>query len=293
MCERPIVTVKNTGGTTLTSVTIEYWINNAATHQTYTWNGTIASMSTADILLPISNLWNVGVSSTNNKFTAKITAANGSVDGYSNNNTVVSKFSLPDVMPTVFKIQLKTNNYPTNNNYTLYNSSGTSVDVKTFSTANTTYTYTYQSPQVTDGCYRLRVNDTGKDGLQWWANTAQGAGFVKILDASNNVIKTFNPDFGGGFDYSFSVNTLLSNDGFISKKEISVYPNPSNGHFTVEGDDLMGSKITVFGILGNLIAERTADENLVEFNQSNLITGFYMIKIEKEKQNVVKKLIVN
>jgi hypothetical protein len=250
-------------------------------------------MNTVDVLLPISNLWNVGVNSTNNKFTARITAINGGADGYANNNKVVSKFSLPDVMPTVFKIQLKTNNLPTNNNYTLYNSSGTSVDAKTFSTANTTYTYTYQSPQVTDGCYRLRVNDTGKDGLQWWANSSQGAGFVKILDASNNVIKTFNPDFGGGFDYSFSVNSLLSNDDFVSKKEISVYPNPSRGHFTVEGDDLAGSEIVVFDVLGNLVAEKMADENLVEFNQNNLSTGIYMVKIQKGKQVEVKKLIVN
>jgi type IX secretion system substrate protein/concanavalin A-like lectin/glucanase superfamily protein/peptide-N-glycosidase F-like protein len=293
MCERPIITIKNTGATTLTTVAIEYWINNASTHQTYTWTGSLASMSTADVLLPINNLWNVGVNSTNNKFNVRVTTVNGGADGYANNNLMISRFSLPDVMPSVFKIQLKTNNLPSQNNYTLYDSNGTVVDTRTFSTANTTYTYTYQSPQVDNGCYHLRVNDSGKDGLQWWANSSQGAGSVKILDASSNVIKTFNPDFGGGFDYSFSVNTLLSNEDFTPKKEISVYPNPSNGHFTVEGADLMGSKIVVFDILGNIVAEKTADTSLVEFNQSNLSSGIYMIKIEKQKQIVVKKLIVN
>lgn len=293
MCERPIITLKNTGANTLTSVTFEYWLNNASTHQTFIWTGSLASMATVDVLLPVSNLWNVGVNSTNNKFTVKITAANGGADGYARNNQVVSKFSLPNVMPSVFKIQLRTNNYPTQNSYTLYNSSGTAIDTKTFSTANTTYTYTYQSPQVTNGCYHLRVNDTGKDGLKWWANSAQGTGSLKILDASNNVIKTINPDFGGGVDYSFSVNTLLSNDEIVSKQEISVYPNPSNGHFTVEGDDLAGSEIVVYDILGHVVAEKTADENLVTFNERNLSTGVYMVKIQKGKQAEVKKLIVN
>ncbi|UOK43892.1 MULTISPECIES: T9SS type A sorting domain-containing protein [Flavobacterium] len=293
MCERPIITLKNTGATTLTTVVFEYWINNASTHQTYTWTGSLASMATTDVLLPVNNLWNVGVSSTNNKFTVRINTANGGADGYANNNKVVSNFSLPNVMPSVFKIQLRTNNYPTHNSYTLYDASGAQVDSKTFSAANTTHTYTYQSPQVANGCYHLRVNDAAKDGLSWWANASQGTGSIKILDASDNVIKTLNPDFGGGVDYSFSVNTLLSNDDFVAKKEINVYPNPSNGHFTVEGEDLMGSEIVVFDILGKKVAERTADENLVEFNQNNLRTGIYMVKIQKGKQVEVKKLIVN
>ncbi|UOK43893.1 MULTISPECIES: T9SS type A sorting domain-containing protein [Flavobacterium] len=293
MCERPIITLKNTGANVLTNVVFEYWINNASTRQTYTWTGSLASMATTDVLLPLNNLWNVGVNSTNNKFTVRINTANGGADGYANNNKVVSNFSLPNVMPSVFKIQLRTNNYPTHNSYTLYDASGAQVDSKTFSAANTTHTYTYQSPQVANGCYHLRVNDAAKDGLSWWANASQGTGSIKILDASDNVIKTLNPDFGGGVDYSFSVNTLLSNDDFVVKNEINVYPNPSNGHFTVEGEGLMGSEIVVFDILGKKVAERTADENLVEFNQNNLRTGIYMVKIQKGKQVEVKKLIVN
>lgn len=293
MCERPIITIKNTGATTLTSVAVEYWINNASTHQTYTWTGSLASMKSSDIILPVNNLWMVGVNHTNNKFNARIISVNGGADGYANNNQVVSKFSLPDVMPSVFKIQLRTNNNPAENSYTLYNSNGLAVDTKTFTTANTTNVYTYQSPQVANGCYRLRVNDAGKNGLEYWASTAQGTGFIKILDATGNVIKTFDSDFGGGFDYSFSVNGFLSDEDFTSTKEINVFPNPSNGRFTVKGDKLAGSKIVVFDILGKVITETTTDSNFVEFNKGNLATGVYIVKIEKEKQIEVKKLIVN
>ncbi|UOK43894.1 MULTISPECIES: T9SS type A sorting domain-containing protein [Flavobacterium] len=293
MCERPIVTIRNTGANTLTSIVLEYWINNASTHQTYTWTGAIASMATTDILLPVNNLWKVGVSSSNNKFNVKINTANGAADGYANNNKSVSTFSLPNVMPSTFKVQLRTNNYPTQNSFTLYDANGFELDTQTFSDANTIHTFTYQLAQTPNSCYHLRVNDSQNDGLYSYFSSAQGTGSLKILDASDNVIKTLNPDFGGGVDYSFSVNTLLSTDDIISKKVINVYPNPSKGHFTVEGDDLMGSEIVVYDILGKVVAERTADNNMVEFNQNNLRTGVYMVKIQKGKQVEVKKLIVN
>ena len=293
MCERPKITLRNTGATTLTSVAIEYWLNEASTHQTYTWTGTLASMAAIDVFLPTNELWSVGVSSANNKFHAQIISANESADMYANNNHFVSSFSLPDVMPAVFKIQLKTNNLPTQNNYSLYDSDGALIETKTFTTGNTVYTYTYQTPQIVNGCYRLRVNDSGKDGLQWWANTSQGAGYVRFLDANDVVIKTFTPDFGGGFDYSFSVNSLLSNPIFENEEALRVYPNPSNGTFTVESNQLQGSIITVYDVLGNLVVQKEAQSEQVDFDSIQLSTGIYLIKINKENQIVTKKLIVN
>lgn len=293
MCERPKITLRNTGATTLTNVVIEYWLNESSTHQSHTWTGTLASMAAIDVLLPTNELWSVGVSSANNKFHAQIISANSSADMYANNNHFVSSFSLPDVMPAIFKIQLKTNNLPTQNNYSLYDSDGALIETKTFATANTVYTYTYQTPQIVDGCYRLRVNDSGKDGLQWWANTSQGAGYVRFLDANDVIIKTFTPDFGGGFDYSFSVNSLLSNPVFEDENALQVYPNPSNGTFTVEGNQLEGSIITVYDILGNLVMQKEAQSEQVDFNSIQLSTGIYLIKINKENQIVTKKLIVN
>ncbi len=293
MCERPKITVRNTGATAITTIEFDYWLNDASTHQSYTWTGNLASMAATDILLPTNGLWSTSVASANNRFHARILSVNSSADMYANNNHYISKFNLPDVMPTVFKIQLKTNNVPGQNNYSLYDSNGTLIETKTFATANTVYTYTYQAPQFVDGCYRLRVNDSGKDGLQWWANPSQGAGYIRFLDANDVIIKTFTPDFGGGFDYSFSVNTLLSNPIFEGEDAIKVYPNPSYGYFSVEGELLEGSTISLIDVLGNLITQKEAQSMLVDFDATNLSTGIYLVKIEKEKQVVTKKLIIN
>ena len=182
---------------------------------------------------------------------------------------------------------------PPPNNYSLYDSNGTLIETKTFPTANTVYTYTYQEPQIGDGCYRLRVNDSGKDGLQWWANTSQGTGYMRLLDANDVIIKTFNPDFGGGFDYSFSVNSLLSNTVLATDNDIKVYPNPSYGNFSVAGKELNGATITVIDILGNVVMQQLADNDAVNFNSIQLSTGVYFVKIQKDKNTVTKKLIIN
>ena len=293
MCERPKITLKNTGANAITTVEFEYWLNEASTHQTYTWTGNLASMASIDILLPTNALWTTDVASANNKFHARIMTVNTSADMYANNNHIISNFNLPDVMPSVFKIQLKTNNLPAQNNYSLHDSNGVLIETKTFATANTIYTYVYQAPQITDGCYHLRVNDSGKDGLQWWANASQGAGYVRFLNENDVIIKTFTPDFGGGFDYSFSVNSLLSNPIFATEDAIKVYPNPSYGYFSVEGEQLEGSTISLIDVLGNLILQKNAQSVQVDFDTFNLSSGIYLVKIEKEKQVVTKKLIIN
>jgi hypothetical protein len=293
MCEKPKITVRNTGSNPVTTINIEYWLNNASTHQTYTWSGTLASMADVDIVLPLNALWSTEIQATGNKFNAKIMLVNGAADQYTNNNLMTSQLTLPDVVPSVFKISIKTNNSPSQNNYTLYDAEGTIVDTKTFPTANTIYTFTYQAPQISSGCYRLRVNDTGKDGLQWWANTAQGTGCAKLLDANDVVLKTFNPDFGGGFDYSFSVDTLLANEIFEASEELKVYPNPTKGSFSIEGNNLVNSKITIYDILGNLIQQFNAKKTLIQFNETNLSAGVYFINIEKNNKTTVKKLVIN
>lgn len=71
---------------------------------------------------------------------------------------------------------------------------------------------------------------------------------------------------------------------FADENAISIYPNPSNGHFSIEGKELMDSNITVIDILGNIIIQKVADNNLMEFNAINLSSGVYLIKIDKEKK---------
>lgn len=292
MCERPRVLVRNTGANAITSMQMEYWLNNADAHQTYTWTGNLASMAATEVVLPVQTLWSNGIQASGNKFHAKINLVNDAPDGYAQNNLYHTAFTLPDVVPTTFKIRVKTNNSPGQNYYNIYDDSGALLDNKTFPAANTVYTNTYTAPQFTPGCYRLRMEDTGNNGLEWWAATAQGSGYMQLLDANDMVLKTFEPDFGGGFDYYFSINSLLANGTFEVASSIKLYPNPSRGSFRIEGDNLEGSTITVVDMLGKTVLSTQAKASVADFNQLCLNAGLYLVRIAKDGKSETKKLLI-
>jgi hypothetical protein len=86
---------------------------------------------------------------------------------------------------------------------------------------------------------------------------------------------------------------LLSNTVLATDNDIKVYPNPSYGNFSVAGKELNGATITVIDILGNVVMQQLADNDAVNFNSIQLSTGVYFVKIQKDKNTVTKKLIIN
>jgi hypothetical protein len=85
----------------------------------------------------------------------------------------------------------------------------------------------------------------------------------------------------------------LSNEIFEASEELKIYPNPTKGSFNIEGTNLVNSKIKIYDILGNLIQQVDAENNLMEFNKTNLSAGVYFINIEKNNKTTVRKLAVN
>ena len=74
------------------------------------------------------------------------------------------------------------------------------------------------------------------------------------------------------------------------KNDFKIYPNPSNGNFNIEVDEiLVGSKGTIYNILG----QKVKDFDLKATTNQFLNKGIYLLKIENEGSKVTKKLIVN
>ncbi len=82
----------------------------------------------------------------------------------------------------------------------------------------------------------------------------------------------------------------LKTDEFSLNDAWSVYPNPSNGNVNLHFDEvLFGSKVSVYTILGQTIAEfeiGQTDKNI------SLKPGNYLVKTENASASSVKKLIV-
>jgi hypothetical protein len=289
ICNNPIILVRNTGYTNVTDLEIHFWVNNATGKQSYTWTGNLAYMDTVSIELPKQMLWVHDVTPSNNVFKAEIVKVNGAPDQYSHNNTYASPFVIPEMIPSVFTVEFRTNNAPAQNTYKIYDENGNIVGQSNFTAANTTYLDNY----VLNGCYTYVVEDLGHDGLSWWANTSQGSGYTRLKNSSGQIIKNFNADFGGSFWFSFTTDSPLSieKQGSLSAA-INVYPNPASELFVVDGN-LEGAEIVLLDVLGRTVdVPFTKQNSKIEFNTSNVKAGIYFINISKGEDKAVKKIVI-
>lgn len=83
---------------------------------------------------------------------------------------------------------------------------------------------------------------------------------------------------------------LLSSNQFENANDFMVYPNPSNGNFTIQvPDSFIGSRAIIYNLLGQSIKEFSIDE----VNQNtNLEKGVYLLQIQKGNQVNTKKIII-
>jgi hypothetical protein len=290
VCAHPKLMIRNTGATPITSIEFQYWLNSASTKQTYTWTGNLASMHATSITLPTGTLWNHGYFSSGNTFHAEILRVNGLVDDYPFNNRVYSPFSVTDKIPGKFVIEFKTNNLPTHNTYTIVDEAGTAMPgASLLSTANTIYRDTFDL----DGCYTLVVTDAGQDGLQWWANTAQGTGYVRIKSATGTVLKTFQADFGGGFEYSFTTQGLVAIEENAADETLSIYPNPASDRLVVMGNLVDHCEIALADLLGRpLEIPAQRGSNHIIFSVSDMSPGVYLVVITRGSAKEIRRVVI-
>jgi hypothetical protein len=186
-----------------------------------------------------------------------------------------------------------TNNAPTENSYLLYDDNGNIIPgASVLTNANTLYTDNY----ILSGCYKMIFEDTGEDGLSWWASTAQGNGYVQFKNAQGTVIKTFNPDFGRRFEYSFTTKQYMYTG--VKENELNnlvrLYPNPAQDKFEIAMQNTENVKVNVTDMMGrNFELPYTKTKDKIKFDSSSLSAGVYFIKITKDNATAVKKLVID
>lgn len=294
ICTGPIVTIRNTGTATLTSLTITYQVVGGLA-ETYNWTGSLDFLETEDVELPIStqNFWLNG--SPNKIFEAEVSVPNGATDEYSGNNKAETAFDTPPVYPSQFYIQFKTNNAAYENSYTIKDDAGNTVYSKSSLSANTTYRDTLT---LADGCYVFELKDNGQDGLSFFANN-DGNGYIYFRKIGAGIFQNFNPSFGNRIEQHFVVGYPAKTEELKDLRNFNISPNPSKGNFNIDFSGFADEHISieVFNALGKQVYTTNYyvnnDDDRTQLNLRNLNNGIYFIRLTTNNTFMMKQIIKN
>ena len=149
--------------------------------------------------------------------------------------------------------------------------------------SNATVSLQWNASQELSGFDRYNAKMGHYNGTLW-------EGFDGVLSGAEPYtytvagISTFSP-------FSMLNTNLLSSDSVeFDTDEFKVYPNPSNGLFTIQiPNAFVGSKATIFNLLGQNVKEFTLNQNLekVSLNQ-----GVYVVQVQYGNQITTKKIII-
>jgi len=278
ICNNPGIIIKNTGKTPITSATIEYWVNNNSQRNTYQWTGLIKFGETLEVTVNADDqLWSSLIQG-ENVFHAKVLNPNGSTDEYSFNDEYTSNFVIPEVLPSVFKIRMRTNNAASETSYKLYNNAGTMIFHKHNLSNNKNYTDTFK---LGVGCYKLEILDSDGDGLKFFANN-DGNGSIAIRKLNNVTLKNFNGDFGNSIIYNFTVDYPLTYEELHKSDNTTVYPNPNNGKFFIGFEGQVASNYYISDVMGRIIMSediKNINNKRVEVSLQDQVAGVYFVTL--------------
>jgi hypothetical protein len=127
---------------------------------------------------------------------------------------------------------------------------------------------------------QLPLFNGGAIAGQWTASTATsafiGGGYNSAINTRNDV-----------WEYSPGM-TSLADDG-LSTEIVSIYPNPASSHVFFDSDKT-AVLAEVFDLKGKLIFQYQTPDQLIDI--SNLIPGFYNIKISFDDGSISNKRLV-
>jgi len=296
ICANPVIEIRNRGSEFLTSASIQYGLEGGEM-SIYEWSGGLDFMESTWVELPTPN-WTGAQEDAN--FVVNI-----SIDGeqYPSNNSMKSKVEIPEVLPSEFVLEFKTQqnfqstNRAVHNSYEIYNASGDIVYQRDNDLApNTWYKDTFQ---LNWGCYEFIFHDSAEDGMnEYWyyGESAGNAGKIRFRNMEGSIFKSFPDDFGQQLEMRFTVDYPLTTQE-IGQDYFELYPNPVDDLLTVNislasENDL---ELLIFNQTGSVVyheswAEFTSHTEQIDLR--HLPAGMYFCRIRGKGYDKIKKFIL-
>lgn len=308
----PIFTLRNDGNETLTSLFIDYQINQEPV-QTFEWTGALNTFESTTIPLP--SLFIEDLMDTENCLSITVHQPNGNIDQDLNNNSICRTFqSAPASTSAIIKLELKTDDFGFDiywevtdefdniiasggNETVAENGGGTQMAQASDPGAygnNENITKYIELPN--EGCYTFTILDDFGDGLC----CQYGFGFFYLEDESGNVIFS-GSEFSGEqkSPFSYSIYTTV-NENTAIHTSLKLFPNPvTKGKLFFEIDFIETESLTIELFSSNLRKQYQATETISPLGtfQGNIDvslfpSGVYFLKLTTKKGSISKKVIV-
>lgn len=263
----PIIEIQNTGENPVTSLSIDYSINSG-TVATYNWSGNLTSLQTETIELPAIS-YDLQVANTVN-----VTVEN---DDDNSNNTITQSFNQTFDFANEIRLVLNTDNQGSQCTWEIVNIDGDVVESGGPYGNNMVINEIYPMPS---NCYVFNLYDSG----------GNGGGSVALLDINNEVIYSSSGNYGAGESANFSTEGFLGIGGNILDG-IAIYPNPAKTNVTIANAE--NANVVIYDVLGKVVYSKKNIALTQEVEVSKLQIGTYFVKIDKEGQSKVERLIIS
>ena len=273
----PEAVIKNNGGNILSSVDINYRVNNG-TINTYNWSGSLLlnqseTVELPTISFPLNDENNLQIYTTN---------PNGQPDEDPTFDTTNTSFAQAELaIPNIY-LFLKLDNHPEETTWELKNSSGTVLDSGG----------PYAQPQAfikdtleisSNDCYTFTLFDDGGDGLS-------DGGYYALRDHTFSLIYE-DDDFSLDKEsVQFSIEQLGINPRH-NKDNLTMLINPYSGSPQVIFDIEKPSNIelSIYNLLGDEVFHQSdqalkAGHHVIEINSVNFSSGVYLIRLKKDRE---------
>lgn len=281
----PEVVIRNNGNTTLTSVDINYNVNG--TTGTYNWTGNLPFYANEVVTLPAINF----TSMANNTLTISLSNPNGGAtdENMTNNAFVTNNWAGVSLTyaPGNYTFELKQDNFGSETTWEFRDQSDAVIaSGGPYPNNSNAALITQTIPYSGVGCVKFRITDAFGDGIC----CGYGNGYFNILNASGQNILT-GSNFGSGTGLDWILGTPAATNDRIDE-EVSIFPSPNNGRFTVNlGETNTGeSTVSIMTIEGKVIQSAVVEGHTFEANITNQAAGMYMVRVETSNGVAIKKV---
>ena len=129
---------------------------------------------------------------------------------------------------------------------------------------------------------------------------------TRLIGTTSETTFTDDYELTNGTTYLYNVQVIYFNESCVGKLastevtfstesveeneiiNVSVFPNPNNGVFTVRCDNM--SRITVYNVIGSVVKD--IETNTDSFVIEGLNSGVYFVNIKNTDSNIIKKVVV-